>query len=106
MTTISYDREHFEMTVSGHSGFAPAGQDIVCAGVSTLAQTLVWYAQDRPEFNAELYIDMKAPLMKVSCTPRVEHEEKCRDMYDVIYSGFEMMASAYPDYLRIGGSDG
>lgn len=26
--------------VSGHAGYAPAGQDIVCAGVSTLVYTL------------------------------------------------------------------
>lgn len=106
MTTVRYDREHLEMTVSGHSGAGEAGRDIVCAGISTLAQTLAWHAQDRPEFNAELYIDMKAPLLKISCTPRVEHVERCRDMFDVIFTGFQMMTSSYPDNVRIGGTDG
>ena len=26
----------------GHAGYAPAGQDIVCAGASTLMQTLAY----------------------------------------------------------------
>ena len=30
------------LEAAGHAGFAPAGQDIVCAGASTLMQTLVY----------------------------------------------------------------
>ena len=29
------------LEAAGHAGFAPAGQDIVCAGASTLMQALV-----------------------------------------------------------------
>jgi len=29
------------LEAEGHAGYAPAGQDIVCAGVSTLMQALV-----------------------------------------------------------------
>ena len=29
------------ITITGHSGFAPPGQDIICAAVSTLVQTLI-----------------------------------------------------------------
>ncbi len=29
------------LEASGHAGYAPAGQDIVCAGASTLMQALV-----------------------------------------------------------------
>ena len=30
----------YSLAASGHAGYAPAGQDIVCAAVSVLAQTL------------------------------------------------------------------
>ena len=30
------------LEAAGHAGFAPAGQDIVCAGASTLMQALVY----------------------------------------------------------------
>ncbi len=39
MTTVSITPA--EITVSGHSGYAPPGQDIVCSAVSTLVCTLV-----------------------------------------------------------------
>lgn len=35
------DRELYGFLVSGHAGYAPAGADIVCAGVSALVQTAV-----------------------------------------------------------------
>ncbi len=39
MTTVKYtDRD---IHVFDHSGYAPAGSDIVCAGISTLVQTLI-----------------------------------------------------------------
>ena len=34
------------LSVQGHAGYAPAGQDIVCAGASILMQALVWMAAD------------------------------------------------------------
>ena len=35
------------LTVKGHAGYAPAGQDIVCAGASILMQALVWMTTAR-----------------------------------------------------------
>lgn len=32
---------NYGVHILGHAGFAPAGQDIICAGVSTLAFTLI-----------------------------------------------------------------
>lgn len=34
------------ITITGHSGYAPPGQDIVCAAVSTLVHTLVCSVED------------------------------------------------------------
>ena len=37
------------ITVSGHAGFAEAGKDIVCAGVTALLQTLIKAASNLTE---------------------------------------------------------
>ena len=37
------------ITVSGHAGFAEAGKDIVCAGVTALIQTLIKAASNLTE---------------------------------------------------------
>lgn len=44
MIDISIRRDG--ITISGHAGYAPAGQDIVCAGVSALTQTLIKSIED------------------------------------------------------------
>ena len=40
MVVIDYNRQFPRVTVKGHAGTAPAGQDLVCAAVSTLTYTL------------------------------------------------------------------
>ena len=44
MITIIYDEKGKDMSLqtSGHAGYAPKGQDIVCAAVSTLMQSLAY----------------------------------------------------------------
>ena len=49
------------MEASGHAGYAPAGQDIVCAGASTLMQTLCALLAALPLLRAVL--DMLLELM-------------------------------------------
>ena len=45
MTSIRFSRDKSGrlsgFTVVGHTGYAPEGEDIVCAGVSALSQTAV-----------------------------------------------------------------
>lgn len=44
MIKVVYDRAEPSIKAEGHAGYAPAGQDIVCAGVSALLETLAMYA--------------------------------------------------------------
>ena len=44
------------ITVSGHAGFAEAGKDIVCAGVTALIQTLIKSIGDLTEDKIEYEI--------------------------------------------------
>ena len=44
------------ITVSGHAGFAEAGKDIVCAGVTALIQTLIKSVDDLTEDKIEYEI--------------------------------------------------
>ena len=54
MINVVYDREIPMLSVSGHAGYAPEGQDIVCAAVSALVQTLAMHA-DNCEDNCEIF---------------------------------------------------
>ncbi len=50
MITVSIERDQLgcikAFSISGHSGYAQRGQDIVCAGVSAVAQTAILGLQD------------------------------------------------------------
>lgn len=39
MTTITISKSSIK--IRGHAGYAPCGQDIVCAGITALTQTLI-----------------------------------------------------------------
>ena len=53
--TYQYSDDSFALDVYGHSGYAPAGDDIVCAGISALVQTLAIRAD---EIGEDTMIDL------------------------------------------------
>ncbi|MDO4617576.1 MAG: ribosomal-processing cysteine protease Prp [Lachnospiraceae bacterium] len=54
MTTIKYTDQ--DITVSGHAGYSHAGSDIVCAGISSLAQTLIMAIEQETKDKIEYRI--------------------------------------------------
>lgn len=84
------------ITVSGHAGYAPTGQDIVCAGVTALTQTLIKSIEGLAEDK-----------IQYSISPgRVDIEygnlsERSRTLVDSFFIGICMFADEYPDYVRI-----
>lgn len=50
-----------KISISGHSGYAPSGQDIVCAGISTLGQTAaMMYAKMKAAGELETFTAEKS----------------------------------------------
>ena len=84
------------LTVSGHAGYAPAGQDIVCAGVSALTQTLIRSVED-----------LTSDKIKYKISPGgvdIEYgnlSEKSRTLVDSFFIGILLIADEYPDNVRI-----
>lgn len=85
-----------KITVAGHAGYAPPGQDIVCAGVSSLTRTLL-----------KSMMDLTTDRIKYSISPgRVDIEygnlsEKAKTLVDSFFIGLCIIAEEYPDYVRI-----
>ena len=78
--------------ISGHAGYAPAGYDIVCAGVTALTQGLVrsmeGLADDRigSGMASIQYGDLS---------------EKGKLLINSFFIGICMIAEEFPDYVRI-----
>ena len=84
------------ISVSGHSGYAAQGSDIVCAGVTALTQTLiksvVCLTADRIEYKISPgRADIKYGNLS----------EKSRTLVDSFFIGISMIADEFPDYVRI-----
>lgn len=84
------------IAVSGHAEYATEGQDIVCAAVSVLAQTLIKSIED-----------LTGDTIKYNISPgRVDIEygnlsEKSRTLIDSFFIGICMTVNEYPDNVRI-----
>lgn len=81
MTNITLKRENgyiVSFEVKGHSGFAPEGEDIVCASISSV----VWTVINGLENVLGLGVSYKAEDGYVSCKlpPLSENERKMADV--------------------------
>lgn len=90
--TVRKDR----IVVEGHAGYAPFGQDIVCAGVTALAQTLVRSVQDLTEDKIEYDISSGRIDIKYG-----NLSEKAQTLVDSFFVGICTIADEFPENVRI-----
>ena len=84
-------------SVHGHSGLAPKGRDIVCAGVSALAQTALLGLGRHLHREIDYNIDPSGDLhMKLREAPDDFTETVLRTMR----MGIEEIEKVYPDAVR------
>lgn len=86
------------LEAAGHAGYAPAGQDIVCAGVSTLMQALVSLLAGEENAHSDAFDEPDGPRLTVTaarpCTAWVE------GAFELAKAGFALLAERYPDNVR------
>ena len=87
--------------IRGHAGFAPEGQDIVCAGVSMVAQTavigLIRHLSTRPRFEKErgcLICSLPSGLPGSDM-------EKAQVILTTLEEGLVALEASYPEYVRV-----
>ena len=96
MDLIEVSVREDNITVTGHAGYAPPGQDIVCAAVSTLFQTLIKSIEDLAHDEISYHIAQNRANIDYG-----NLSEKSRTLIDSFFVGITMIASEYPDYIRV-----
>ncbi len=82
--------------VSGHARHAPPGQDIVCAGVTTLCQTLIRSIESLTEDAIKYEISPgKADIQYGNLS------ESSKTLVDSFFIGVCMIADEFPDHVRV-----
>ncbi|WP_444268641.1 ribosomal-processing cysteine protease Prp [Faecalibacterium sp.] len=86
------------LEASGHAGYAPAGQDIVCAGASTLMQTLCALLAGEEGTKSGAWDEPDGPRLAVTAaTPQKPWVEGA---FEFAKAGFALLAERYPDHVR------
>lgn len=86
------------LEASGHAGYAPAGQDIVCAGASTLMQTLCALLAGEEGTKSGAWDEPDGPRLAV--TAAAPQKPWVEGAFEFAKAGFALLAERYPDHVR------
>ena len=81
--------------IRGHAGYAARGQDIVCAGVSMLAQTLALTLEDTPGADARTHTEAGELTLSCAETPQT------RELFRMCRIGFGALAERYGAWVSL-----
>lgn len=107
----------FVIKVNGHAGFAPEGQDPICASASSYARQAIIIAQvlfkegkleKRPRIAEErgrVVVVMRPhclciPLGSMTIDDEFEYTEIVAEIRTVV-SGFDWLAKNYPEFIKL-----
>ena len=93
---ITVNRHNDGITITGHAGFEDYGQDIVCAGVSAIVQTLIQSVEDLTTDEIDYtiqpgFVDIR--FITISGESQV--------LFDAAMIGLQMIENAYPHNVTI-----
>ena len=84
------------ITIRGHANYAPIGQDIVCAAVSVLVQTLIQSVESLTTDKIEYDMQPGTVVIKFWCL-----SDQSKVLIDAFFIGIEGIAEAHPDNVRL-----
>ena len=87
----------------GHTGYAEAGEDIVCAAVSALTQTTLNGLQNVLKAPVMFEIDDEAALLEARLTPQATEVqvEAAQLLLETLLEGLRAIERSYPRNVRI-----
>ena len=82
----------------GHAGYAPAGQDIVCAGASTVMQGLVCLLAGEESARSDAFDEPDGPRLAVQVDAPCA--EWVQGAFELAKACFALLAERYPENVR------
>ncbi len=106
MTDVKITRKNnsvVEVTACGHTGYAQSGEDIVCAGVSTLIQSALLGLLQVAKINVRYNVNEEEGSLRITLPERLTAEE--RHDADVILNtmlcGLQDFYTEYSDFINL-----
>ena len=87
----------------GHTGYAPAGQDIVCAAVSALTQSTLNGLRSVLKAPVMFDIDDQVALLEARLTPEATEAQvrQAQILLQTLLEGLQAIERSYPRNVRI-----
>lgn len=93
---ITITKQPNEISIQGHAEYAPVGQDIVCAAISSLTQAFIVSLEQLTD--AEIKCDISAGNAVIRY---MELPTDAQLLVDSFFIGCGLVADEYPQYVRI-----
>lgn len=95
---ITIQRNSGSITIKGHAGYAPIGQDIVCAAVSTLVQAFLASVE---ELTADEITALRNQQGQIETIQYRDLSDGAQLLMDSFFVGLRMIADSYPSNLKL-----
>lgn len=92
------------MTLRGHAGAGPKGQDLVCAGASALACTLgraVERLYEQSMLRRCPRVELYQGNAEVIAVPKERFDRECAMVFWTVQNGIGELAASFPENVRL-----
>ena len=106
MTTVTFHSEGSRLVsfeVKGHSGYAPEGEDIVCAAVTSAVRLIECAVNDVLGLEAAVKVrEQDASIsLKLPNGLGQTNESTCQTLMAALMVHFVQLAEEYPDHITV-----
>lgn len=90
-----------QVTVRGHAGSAPKGEDLICSAVSALVQTFCFSLQRLLQLDVKVDVLDGYLSVHVPAEVQAETKEKVTLLADSMLVGLDEINKSYPGFLNV-----
>ena len=106
MTDIKVIRKNnsiVEVTASGHTGYGESGEDIVCAGVSTLIQSALLGLLQVAQINVKYTVNEQKGSLRFTLPENLTEQERhdASVILNTMLCGLNDFYTEYSDYINL-----
>ncbi len=106
MTTVTFRRSGgrtLGFDVSGHSGYAAAGEDIVCAAVTSAVRLVECVLNDVMGLSAPVRVQEEQAFISLRLPGPLgpAEEDACQDLLTGMMVYLSQLHSEYPDHIEV-----
>lgn len=97
-------RGGIHLTLRGHAGAAPKGEDLICAACTTLAYTAAQAVKDMYVLDKLIKppkINIRRGKAKIIATPKEESLAEAMLAFRTVQCGAKVLAHNYPKHVRL-----